>query len=217
MKPVIEFNASEPALRQRFTIAHELGHFALNHGPRFRDSTENFSLANDDLIEAEANKFAAELLMPAAVVNGLISKYDITDLDRLTGMFKTSTVAMKYCLKNLDGYDSRRLKDTTGVLSKGKWSTAFFADTAPADDLSAGTSPDIPQLVKEDLLDRQRIRAYRHVAFYGTVTLIGLTFFALFKHQANNDGCRASHRRAAVLGRDSRCRRDRQRQYEFPN
>lgn len=99
LKPVIEFNASEPALRQRFTIAHELGHFALNHGPRFRDSTENFSLANDDLIEAEANNFAAELLMPAAVVNGLISKYDITDLDRLAGMFKNSTVAMKYCLK----------------------------------------------------------------------------------------------------------------------
>lgn len=50
----------------------------------------------------------------------------------------------------------------------------------PADDLSAGASPDIPQLIKEDILDRQRIRTYRHVAFYGTVTLIGLTFFALF-------------------------------------
>jgi len=101
MGPMIEFNANEPALRQRFTIAHELGHFALNHGSRFRDSTESFSLANYDPVEAEANKFAAELLMPAAVVNGLISKYDITDFEKLAGMFKTSTVAMKYRLKNL--------------------------------------------------------------------------------------------------------------------
>jgi len=50
----------------------------------------------------------------------------------------------------------------------------------PAEDLSAGASPDIPQLVKEDILDRQRIRAYRHVAFYGAVILIGFTFLALF-------------------------------------
>ncbi|MCG1042897.1 ImmA/IrrE family metallo-endopeptidase [Mycetohabitans sp. B8] len=36
MEPLIEFNASEPALRGRFTIAQELGHSALNHSPRCR-------------------------------------------------------------------------------------------------------------------------------------------------------------------------------------
>jgi Zn-dependent peptidase ImmA (M78 family) len=99
--PVIEYNANDALVRQRFTIAHELGHYALRHGPRFRDSTEAFSLSNYDPLEADANKFSAELLMPAAVVNGMIRMHDITDFEQLAAMFNTSAVAMKYRLKNL--------------------------------------------------------------------------------------------------------------------
>jgi Zn-dependent peptidase ImmA (M78 family) len=99
--PTIEYNARDSLVRQRFTIAHELGHFALNHGPRPRDSAEAFSLSNYDPLESEANKFAAELLMPAAVVNGMIRMHDITDFEQLAAMFNTSGVAMKFRLKNL--------------------------------------------------------------------------------------------------------------------
>jgi Zn-dependent peptidase ImmA (M78 family) len=99
--PIIEYNAFDPLVRQRFTIAHELGHFALHHGARFRDSTENFSLGNYDPLEADANKFAAELLMPTAVVNGAIKTMGITDFEMLAEMFNTSAVAMKFRLKNL--------------------------------------------------------------------------------------------------------------------
>lgn len=99
--PTIEYNGRDPLVRQRFTIAHELGHFALRHGARFRDSTESFSLSNYDPVETDANKFAAELLMPAAVVNGMIRTHGITDFEVLASMFNTSAVAMKYRLKNL--------------------------------------------------------------------------------------------------------------------
>lgn len=99
--PTIEYNGRDPLVRQRFTVAHEFAHFALNHGARPRDSAQAFSLGNYDPIEAEANKFAAELLMPAAAVNGLIAARDITDFERLAAMFNTSGVAMKYRLKNL--------------------------------------------------------------------------------------------------------------------
>jgi len=99
--PIIEYNANDPLVRQRFTIAHELGHFALSHGARPRDSAEAFSLGNYDPVEADANKFAAELLMPSAVVNGMIRTHGITDFERLASMFNTSAVAMKYRLKNL--------------------------------------------------------------------------------------------------------------------
>ncbi|MFM0428178.1 ImmA/IrrE family metallo-endopeptidase [Paraburkholderia aspalathi] len=99
--PTIEYNSRDPLVRQRFTIAHELGHFALNHGARPRDGAEAFSLVNYDPLESDANKFAAELLMPAAVVNGLIRTRDITDFETLASMFNTSAVAMKYRLKNL--------------------------------------------------------------------------------------------------------------------
>ena len=47
--------------RQRFSIAHELGHAYLGHGPF------NFSSVGSRPLwqEVEANRFAAELLMPA--------------------------------------------------------------------------------------------------------------------------------------------------------
>ncbi len=70
-KPVIGVNSLHPPKRQRFTIAHELGHLVLHAKdgihidetlPMFR--TGRSSLAIDDK-EIEANQFAAELLMPA--------------------------------------------------------------------------------------------------------------------------------------------------------
>ncbi|WP_144112032.1 ImmA/IrrE family metallo-endopeptidase [Paraburkholderia sp. BCC1886] len=100
-KPTIEFNSNDPLMRQRFTVAHELAHYALRHGARPRDSVQAFSLANYDPVEAEANKFATELLMPSAVVNGLIRIRNVTDPEVLASMFNTSAVAMKYRLKKL--------------------------------------------------------------------------------------------------------------------
>jgi len=69
---LIGVNAMHGKRRQRFTIAHEIGHLVLHTKddihvdeilPMFR--TERSSLAVDDA-EIEANQFAAELLMPAA-------------------------------------------------------------------------------------------------------------------------------------------------------
>lgn len=45
--PVISCNLADPFVRQRFTVAHEIGHFALGHLEdgvcRFRDPASNFS------------------------------------------------------------------------------------------------------------------------------------------------------------------------------
>ncbi len=96
--PVIRFNGSEARVRQRFTIAHELGHFVLNHGPRHRDEAQNFSINNYDLYEVAANNFAAELLMPAEAVSYLIGQ-GVTTLKGLADKFNVSTVAMNIRLK----------------------------------------------------------------------------------------------------------------------
>jgi len=70
---VILLNATHSPVRQRFTIAHELGHLLL-HGYtaphadrsfRFRDARSSEGSA---LEEIQANQFAAELLMPRALV-----------------------------------------------------------------------------------------------------------------------------------------------------
>ena len=48
------------------------------------------------------------------------------------------------------------------------------------DDLSAGTTGDIPALLAEDIKDRQQLRRFQTVAFHSAGFLIGATFVALF-------------------------------------
>lgn len=110
---VIGVNRVHTGTRQRFTIAHELGHFLLHQGrpvivdpairmrANFRDARS--SLATDRE-EIDANQFAAELLMPAAMVRWELQQLD-DDGDQLeqtlAGRFKVSVEAMTYRLINL--------------------------------------------------------------------------------------------------------------------
>lgn len=84
----IVVNAADASVRQRFTIAHELGHLLLHNyaAPhadgrlqvRFRDEK---SAEGSILEEMEANQFAAELLMPERYVKALAGKlrFDVAD------------------------------------------------------------------------------------------------------------------------------------------
>jgi IrrE N-terminal-like domain len=66
-------SAADPIPRRRFTAAHELGHFVLHRETmgRFRADTDATLCEADDgtadRMEREANRFAAELLIPAEV------------------------------------------------------------------------------------------------------------------------------------------------------
>ncbi len=112
---VIGFHASHAPVRQRFTIAHEIGHYILHVKPnqsrlfvdRFvayrRDDEQN---KGKDTEEIEANAFAAALLMPEALVRGEITKHgydldDEEDVAELARRFNVSPMAMSYRLINL--------------------------------------------------------------------------------------------------------------------
>ncbi|OPL09825.1 MAG: hypothetical protein AVO34_05260 [Firmicutes bacterium ML8_F2] len=72
-KPTIAVNSEHPPVRQRFTIAHEIGHFMLDHGKYF----VCLDLEGDyrrNLLERHANQFAAELLMPFEKITAQIKK-----------------------------------------------------------------------------------------------------------------------------------------------
>ena len=64
-------NASLSENRARFAVAHALGHLALGHGGDFYCPAAERSAQ-----EAEANRFAAALLMPAPLVRALWLKLD---------------------------------------------------------------------------------------------------------------------------------------------
>lgn len=61
-RPTIIVNTKEPLPRQRFTMAHELGHHVLHGNESFRDPLHQ--IPGSDPKEIEANTFAANFLMP---------------------------------------------------------------------------------------------------------------------------------------------------------
>ena len=70
--PYVFYNGKTTAGRQRFTVAHELGHIVLGHLGESEHSTRNREPAQDDAPEeTQANQFAARLLAPACVLHAL--------------------------------------------------------------------------------------------------------------------------------------------------
>lgn len=99
--PTCTINESHHINRQRFTLAHELGHFVLEHGEKCDDSKTLYRQnGHTDPVEIEANNFAAELLMPKTAVNVLI-KDKGCGISELADWFQVSEQAMYFRLKNL--------------------------------------------------------------------------------------------------------------------
>lgn len=91
--------ASEPRQRQRFTIAHELGHLFLHPlGTAYRDET----FAGSEM-ESQANGFAAALLMPLWMMEAPVRRLD-GDPQRLADLFDVSRRAMEIRLLRFYGH-----------------------------------------------------------------------------------------------------------------
>lgn len=94
--------------RQRFTMAHELGHWVLGHHLRgeLPDDTLGFAGAFEgdgssegrSAVEIEANTFAAELLMPGAWIRKLTKPLKAGAPDQLAAQYRVSREAMFYQL-----------------------------------------------------------------------------------------------------------------------
>jgi Zn-dependent peptidase ImmA (M78 family) len=61
----IAYNVSQHQHRQRFSVAHEIGHFVLGHTAA---KNYDYEPGNNNSYETEAFSFAAELLMPLEMV-----------------------------------------------------------------------------------------------------------------------------------------------------
>ncbi|MBP9758484.1 ImmA/IrrE family metallo-endopeptidase [Candidatus Dojkabacteria bacterium] len=97
----IYISKDESYPRQKFTLAHELGHFIM-HSETQREVYYRHQIddpGQDINHEAEANAFAAALLMPDTILRSNLSK--TSDMDDLVKIFGVSYSAMYYRLKNL--------------------------------------------------------------------------------------------------------------------
>lgn len=105
-EPVIYVARNHLRVRQRFTIAHEVGHLALGHLDNFEgeliDDAKRLRSATWNKEEREANAYAAELLMSKYWVKRAISA-GIRTIDELSVLFDVSGQAMSIRLRNLRG------------------------------------------------------------------------------------------------------------------
>lgn len=143
--------------RQRFSIAHELGHFLI---PTHKGhSGDSFSCSIADLrvgdgrehdrrqrIEAEANRFAAHLLMPPGRIRSALTlrQPDLREIVRLAGEFGVSREAMAR------GYiDAHRETLAVVILHHGRidriyrdedfpWIEPRYRQPAPTDSITTG-------------------------------------------------------------------------------
>ena len=95
MPPIIFINKDVPGDRWRFTLAHELGHLVMHQIPH-------------EMIEDEADTFAAELLMPHLEIKAQLSRYGrlrLIDLANLKTYWKASMGALIERAHNLHVID----------------------------------------------------------------------------------------------------------------
>jgi DNA-binding XRE family transcriptional regulator len=112
-KAIIGVNSLHSKVRQRFAIAHELGHLAL-HRTKELHFDRNFSAIKGygpsskvDSIESEANKFAIELLMPVYMLKTDLKgkQIDFSSSDFIGGLadrYKVGLEVMTHRLTMLD-------------------------------------------------------------------------------------------------------------------
>lgn len=123
----IGINKNHHLNRQRFTAAHELGHYILHSDISDQFIDRNFikgvldkqlanrkmsfnrdldSASGSNVVEIEANRYAANILMPSELIDQYIDKFDIDptsdkDVLRLSRYFNVSSQAMALRLGSL--------------------------------------------------------------------------------------------------------------------
>lgn len=100
----IFYNDANTYQRQRFTVAHEIGHIKLGHiRPGHIHVTRTISASTDPL-ETQANQFAARLLQPACVLYGL----QVSSENEIMELCNVSSEAAGFRAKRMQDLYQRR-------------------------------------------------------------------------------------------------------------
>lgn len=105
---IITVNSLHHPNRQRFTIAHELGHY-IQHSRTIDLFEDKVFFRNGDMNtqETEANRFAAEILMPEQAFRDFIKNCS-TQISDIADKFGVSSMAVRVRAKQL-GYEGHNL------------------------------------------------------------------------------------------------------------
>jgi hypothetical protein len=98
---IIRVSRHDSRERQRFTVAHEIGHFLLHRDQIGSGITDDalYRSTLSDRREAEANRIAADILMPDALVREWLNRAQLLGVDDnityLRENFQVSDAAMR--------------------------------------------------------------------------------------------------------------------------
>lgn len=130
MPPLVFMNASAPMDRVRFTIAHELGHLVMH---------AHTAPAGD--VEDEANRFAAELLMPEYEIRPQLVNATLATLSMLKRVWRVSMAAL---LKR-----ARDLKTISEKKATALWKQMAMYGFRKREPAEFDVSPERPRLLRE--------------------------------------------------------------------
>jgi Zn-dependent peptidase ImmA (M78 family) len=106
----IAVNVAHHRNRQRFTIAHEIGHYQLEHATDHVDREftvimrDESSSSAENSLEVAANQFAAALLMPRSLIMrdfARLGAFTDEEVTRLALKYQVSELALQLRLRNL--------------------------------------------------------------------------------------------------------------------
>lgn len=101
---VISVNNKDSAVRQRFTIAHEFAHYMLHRDLFEKEIVDDAMYRSTQLrrtYEIQADRFAAEILMPERLVKRLVDERKITTVSGLAQILEVSMAAARIRVKEL--------------------------------------------------------------------------------------------------------------------
>ena len=167
--------------RQRFTLAHELGHLAASDDQQLH--TDENVYARDGEGEMRANAFAAELLMPEAALADRVHRGSLW-FEELVWELQVSPTALAYRLGNLkliDDTERNRLLTVemdrvVAILGRQQDYAARVAEAS---------QPRIPALLLRDLLAAHR---KGHITLRPVAALMGMSTNDLRAQLAKSEG-----------------------------
>jgi Zn-dependent peptidase ImmA (M78 family)/transcriptional regulator with XRE-family HTH domain len=99
--PIIFLNRDRPADRQRFNLAHELGHLLMHFAQK---------VGLDRDVEQEAHEFASAFLLPKSDISYHLQRLDLAKLADLKRYWKVSMAALLMRAKKIQGISEDQYK-----------------------------------------------------------------------------------------------------------
>lgn len=164
------------AYRQRFTIAHELGHLLAADDQGVHADQDIFGGDRRDPTEMRANAFAAAFLMPEHLVRGAVSAgFSETEFAALSVRLFVSPSALAHRLANLRLIDEMT-RDRWRVMSAATAARMAGASTALAAATAYSTKSRQPGLLARDLFsayldEKTTLRPYARLLGVGAEQL----------------------------------------------